>query len=158
MKILNDFQEIKVLEIITIIASLTGIILTLFHGNLYDYFFDVFTIKSIWNFHLLYVSLLVYSCLALVVFASLFFLDEKNPKIRFRNYLQGWLLIILAAASYEWFVNIMMWGSQIVLQKQTLEDPYNFFTKRANVIFFGALFIFWLLEKNKNQIKNSRPY
>jgi len=63
----------------------------------------------------------------------------------------------MAASSYEWFDNTIIQGSQIVLSKQIVENPYTFIAKRASVIFFGALFVFWLLEKRKNQRKNLIP-
>jgi glucan phosphoethanolaminetransferase (alkaline phosphatase superfamily) len=153
MKKLDELQRMKFLEIITIVVSLVGIILTLLHGNLYDYVFDLFSIKGIITFRLLYVSLFVYSTLAFVVFLSLFLFNEKNKEIRFYNYIQGWLFIIMAAASYEWFGNLIIFGSQIALSKQIAEDPYTFIAKRASVILFGALFIFWILEKKKNHSK-----
>jgi hypothetical protein len=151
MKKLDELQRMKVLEIITIMASLLGIILALVHGNLYDYFFNLFSIKGIINFRLLYVSLLMYSVLVFIVFVSLFFFDEKNPKIRFYKYIQGWLFVTMAAASYEWFDGMMNWSTQTVLSKQFTEYPYNFSTKGASIVFFGALFVFWILEKKKKQ-------
>jgi signal transduction histidine kinase len=154
MKKLDELQRMKILEIITIIASLLGIILALVHGNIYDYFFNIGAIKNIVNFRMLYVSLFVYSTLAFVIFLSLFFFNEKNPEIRIYNYIQGWLFMAMAAASYEWFDSMLSWGLQTVISKQFTEIPYNFYTKSASVIFFGALFGFWLLEKKKKQEKH----
>jgi hypothetical protein len=151
MKKLDELQKIKVLEIITIIASLVGITISLTHGNLYDYFFNLFSIKGIFNFRLLYLSLFFYSTLTFVVFVSLFFLDEKNPEIRFYSYVQGWLFITMAAASYEWINGMMNWSTQTILSNKFTEYPYNFLTKSESVIFFGALFVFWFLEKRKKK-------
>lgn len=155
MKKLDDLQKMKTVEIITIIASLIGIILPLVHGNIYDYFFNLFSIKDVINFRLLYSSLLVYSILAFVVFVSLYVFNEKNVEIRFYTYIQGWLFITMAAATYEWSAGMMLWNIQSILTKQFTESPFNFFTKRASIILFAALFVFWLLEKKKNRVKNS---
>lgn len=157
MKKMDDLQKMKFVEIITIAFAILGIILTIVHGNIYDYFFNLFSIRGFFNFRLLYVSLLLYSILALVIFTSLFLLNERNPEIRFYNYVQGWLFITLAAASYEWFVNMIFLASQMIIAKQVVEDPYTFFAKRASVTFFGAIFVIWILENRKNQIKNSHP-
>jgi CBS domain containing-hemolysin-like protein len=135
MKKPDELQRMKVLEIITIMASLLGIILVLVHGNIYDYFFNLFSIKGILNFRLLYASLFLYSVLAFVIFTCLFFVGEKNPKIGIYNYIQGWLFLAMSADSYEWF---------------NAEHPFTFTTKSASVIFFGALFGLWFLEKRKN--------
>jgi signal transduction histidine kinase len=151
MKKLDELQRMKVLEMITIIASLLGIVLTLVHGNLYDYFFNAFSIKDIINFRMLYVSLFVYSVLALLIFTFFFFFDEKDPKIRFYNYIQGWLFLIMATFIYEWFSGMMNWGTQTILSNKFIEYPYNLHAKGASVIFFGALFIFWFLEKMKKK-------
>jgi signal transduction histidine kinase len=158
MKKLDELQRMKVLEMITIIASLLGIVLTLVHGNLYDYFFNLFSIKDIMNFRMLYVSLFVYSTLALVVFVSLFFLDEKNPEIRFYSYVQGWLFLIMATFTYEWFSGMMNWGIQTILSNKFTEYPYNLHAKGASVIFFGALFVFWILEKKKKNQTTSKSF
>lgn len=149
MKKLSELQRIKVFEIITIILSLLGMAISLIHGNLYDYFLNLFSIEGIVNFRLTYISLFLYSTLSFVVFTSLFFLNEKNPKIRWYSFIQGWLLLTMAASFYEIFNGMVWWITQNALTKQLLEYPYHFATKAPNVIFFGALFVFWILEKGK---------
>jgi len=153
MKKLDELQKIKVLEIITIIASLVGITIALIHGNLYDYFFNLFSIKGIFNFRLTYISVFLYSALTLVVFASLFFLNEKNPKIRWYSFIQGWLFVTMAASFYETFNGMVWWNSLNAVSKQVVDYPYHFLTKSQNVIFFGAIFVSWILERGKKQVK-----
>lgn len=152
MKRISELWKVKVLELITILAASSGIILTLIHGNLYDYFFNLFSIPGILNFRLLYVSLLTYSALALVVFSSLFFFPESSSRIKLYSYFQGWLFLAMAASSYELIDGIMNWSTQTILNQQFSEFPYTFSTKSASVIFFGALFVFWLLEKDKKRL------
>ncbi len=153
MKRIPELQKVKVLELITVLAALSGIILTLIHGNLYDYFFNLFSIPGIMNFRLLYVSLLMYSALALVIFSSLFFFREKNSMIRLYSYFQGWLFLTMAASSYELIDGMMNWYTKTILNQQFSEFPYTFYTKSVSVIFFGALFGFWLLEKDKKRLE-----
>ena len=157
MRRLDELQKVKALEILTIVVALIGILLSLIHGNLYDYFFNLFSIKDIWNFRITYVSLLTYSTLAAVVFGSLYFLDEKNPEKRFYSFIQGWLLITMAASAYELVDGFMNWALLSISTHQFPDAPYHFLTKRASVIFFGALFVFWILEQKKNQLKNMKP-
>jgi hypothetical protein len=38
-----------------------------------------------------------------------------------------------------------------VAAKTLVENPYTWLTKRYSVIFFGTLFIFWLLETRKKR-------
>ncbi len=153
MKKLDELQRVKTLEIITIIASFAGIIIVLIHGRIYDYFFNLFSIQNVINIRMLYVSLFAYSTLAFVIFLSLYFFNEKNWEIRLYNYAQGWLFITMAAASYEWIDGMFNWISQTIISKQFSEAPFNFLTKSASIIFFGALFGFWLLEKKKTKEK-----
>jgi hypothetical protein len=115
VKRIPKLQKVKVLELITALAALSGIIIALIHGNLYDYFFNLFSIPGILNFRLLYVSLLTYSALALVVFSSLFFFREKNSRIRLYSYFQGWLFLAMAASSYELIDAMMNWSTQTIL-------------------------------------------
>jgi hypothetical protein len=64
-------KRVRHIEQLTILASVAGLVLSLVHGNLYDYFFNMFSVEQIvFNFRLLYVSLLLYSALALVVFLA----------------------------------------------------------------------------------------
>jgi hypothetical protein len=37
-----------------------------------------------------------------------------------------------------------------------VEDPYTWLTKRYSVIFFGAVFVFWLLETRKKRFVRRR--
>jgi hypothetical protein len=153
MKRIPELQKVKVLELITILIASSGIILTLIHGNLYDYFFDLFSIPGIMNFRLLYVSLLTYSALTLVIFSSLFFFHERNFMIRLYSYFQGWLFLAMAASSYELIDSMMNWNTTTIINQQFSEFPYTFYTKSVSVIFFGALFVFWLLEKDKKRLE-----
>lgn len=162
MRKITELQRIKILEILAMATALAGILLTLVHGNFYintknDYVFSLFSISDIWNFQVSYVSLLCYSALILVVFAALYFLDERDPQKRFYAFVQGWMLVLMAASAYEWFDGVMNWIIQSILTHQFSEAPYHFLTKRADVIFFAALFVFWVLERKKGQTKNSRP-
>lgn len=157
MEKLSDLQKVKVLEIITIVATLAGIALSIIHGNQYDFVFNLFSIENVIHFRLHYVSLFLYSILALVIFVTLYLFNEKNPEIRFLSYIQGWLLITMAAASYEWFYSIVNQSAKLVLTKQVVQDPFTLYAKGASVIFFGALFVFWMLEKRKHQNKILRP-
>ena len=72
----------------------------------------------------------------------------------------------MAVTFYEFLNGMMWWTTQNILSQQLLtypdmyetknNYPYHFQTKNKSVIFFGALFVFWILEKNKNRIKNSK--
>ena len=146
-------KKINFLEIITIIASLVGIILSILHGNLYDYFFDFFNIEGFVYFRILYLSLLLYSILAFVIFLSLFYLKEKNDKIRLFNFIQGWLFIIMAVFSFEWFDSLMLWNTQMILSKKFIEYPFTLPTKGASIIFFSAMFLFWIIENKKRPLR-----
>jgi hypothetical protein len=149
----TKIEKIKFLEIITILASLIGIFLSLSHGNLYDYFLDMFTIEGFAYIKMLYLSLLVYSALSFVVFFSLYLLNEKNNKIRIINYLQGWTFIIMAVFSFEWLDSLMIWSTQNILLRHFIEYPFTLPTKGASVIFFSALFLFWVLENKKHSLR-----
>lgn len=153
MKRIPKLQKVRILELITALAALSGVIIALIHGNLYDYFFNLYSIPAILNVRLLYVSLLTYSALALVVFSSLFFFSEKNSRIRLYSYFQGWLFLAMAASSYELIDAMMNWLTRSILSQQFTEYPYTFYTKSVSVIFFGALFTFWLIEKDKKRLE-----
>ena len=84
---------IRYLELATVAASLIGILLAIAHGNLYDYFLKIFSIPGVIYLNMLYASLLLYSCLAFVVFLSFFLLNVKNGMIRLLNYIQGGLAL-----------------------------------------------------------------
>jgi hypothetical protein len=148
-------RRVRRIEQLTILASLIGIALPLAHGNLYDYFFNLFSVRQInFNFRLLYLSLLLYSALALAVFLSLHAHNEQNPNVRWYNYLQGWLFIVMAASSYEWLDSSVIRIAAAVAAQTIVEDPYTWLTKRYSVIFFGAVFAFWLLETRKKRYVN----
>jgi len=166
MKKIDELQKIKMFEIITIAASLIGVILSLIHGSLYDDFFNMLSIPGIINLRLSYISLFLYSSLSFVIFTSLFLFNERNPEIRWHSYVQGWLFLTIAISFYELVNGMMWWTSQNILSQQLLtypdihdaknNYPYHFSTKSDTVIFFGAIFVFWILERNKNRIKNSK--
>lgn len=148
-------KRVKRMEQLTVLASLIGIALPVLHGNLYDYFFNLFSVEQIdFNFRLLYVSLLLYSALAFVIFLSLHVHNEQNPEVRWYNYVQGWSFIVIAASGYEWMYSSVMLVVTAVATSTVAEDPYTWLTKRYSVIFFGALFIFWLLETRKKRFMN----
>jgi hypothetical protein len=148
-------KRVRRIEQLTILASLAGIALPLAHGNLYDYVFNLFSVQQIsFNFRLLYVSLLLYSALAFVVFLSLYVHNEQNPHVRWYNYVQGWLFIVIAASSYEWLDSSILRIAAAVAAQTIVEDPYTWLTKRYSVIFFGAVFYFWLLETRKKRFVN----
>lgn len=145
-------KRIRRIEQLTIFASLLGVALPLVHGNLYDYFLDVFSVQQVdFNFRLLYLSVLLYSALAFVVFLSLYVHDEQNPDVRWYNYVQGWLFIVVSASGYEWLDSTVVQIAAVVTAQHVVEDPYTWLTKRYSVIFFGAIFMFWLLETRKKQ-------
>jgi hypothetical protein len=151
-------KRVKRIEQLTFLASLVGIALPLVHGNLYDYFFNVLSVDQIdFNFRLLYLSLLLYSALAFVVFISLNLHKEQNPDVRWYSYVQGWSFIVMAASSYEWLNSSVIQIVAGVAAKTVVENPYTWLTKRYSVIFFGALFVFWLLETRKKRfVKQTR--
>ncbi len=145
-------KRVRRIEQITVAASLIGIALPLAHGNLYDYFFNVLSLNQIdLNFRLLYLSLLLYSALACVIFIALNLHNEQNPDVRWYNYVQGWSFIVMAASSYEWVNSTVMQIVAGVAANMLAENPYAWLTKRYSVIFFGALFVFWLLETRKKR-------
>jgi hypothetical protein len=145
-------KRVRHIEQLTILASVAGVVVPLVHGNLYDYFFNVFSVEQIgFNLRLLYLSLFLYSALALVVFMSLHVHDELNPDVRWYNYVQGWLFIVIAASAYEWVDSSIMKMVAAAASMAIVEEPYTWLTKRYSVIFFGALFIFWLLETRKKR-------
>jgi hypothetical protein len=156
MKVVQrKLKRVRRIEQLTILASLIGIALPLVHGNMYDYFFNLFSVEQIdFNFRLLYLSLLLYSALAFLVFLSLHVHNEQNPDVRWYNYLQGWVLIVMAASSYEWLNSLLMQIAAAVVAQTVVEDPYTWLTKRYSVIFFGAVFLFWLLETRKKRFMN----
>ena len=139
-------------EQLTVLASLVGVALSLVHGNLYDYFFNLFSVEQIgFNFRLLYLSLLLYSALAFVIFIALHLHNEQNPDVRWYNYVQGWSFIVIAASSYEWLYSTVTQIIVAIAERASVENPYTWLTKRYSVIFFGALFVFWLLETRKKR-------
>ena len=142
-------------EQFTVLVSLVGIALSLVHGDLYDYFFNVFSLEQIgFNFRLLYLSLLLYSALAFVIFIALHLHNEQNRDVRWYNYVQGWVFIVIAASSYEWLSSTVVQITVAIAERVVVEDPYTWLTKRYSVIFFGALFVFWLLETRKKRFVN----
>jgi hypothetical protein len=148
-------KRVERIEQLTVLASLIGIALPLVHGNLYDYFFNVLSVEQIdFNFRLLYLSLLLYSALAFVVFAALNLHDEQNSDVRWYNYVQGWSFIVMAASCYEWLNSSIIQIAAAVTAKTVVDNPYTWLTKRYSVIFFGALFAFWLLETRKRRFFN----
>jgi hypothetical protein len=148
-----NLRKTKILEISTIIFSILGILLSITHGNLYDYFFNVFYIEGVFYFRMLYASLLVYSALSFIVFTCLLFLNEKNVRIRVFNYLQGWLFILMAIFAFEWLDSLMIWSTQIVLSGKFIEYPFTLLSKGASVVFFSSLFLFWFIEQKKHSKK-----
>ena len=151
----GKLKRIKRIEQVTVLASLVGIVLPLVHGNLYDYFFNILSVEQIgFNLRLLYLSLLLYAALAFVVFISLHLHDEQNPDVRWYNYVQGWTFMVVAASCYEWLYSTVVQIAAAVAAGTVIEDPYTWLTKRYSVIFFGALFIFWLLETRKKRFVN----
>lgn len=150
-------KRVRHIEQLTILASVAGVVLSLVHGNLYDYFFNMFSVEHIvFNFRLLYLSLLLYSALALVVFLLLHVHDEQNPDVRWYNYVQGWFFIVIAASAYEWLDSSIMKIAAASAAAAVVEDPYTWLTKRYSVIFFGAVFVFWLLETRKKRFVKRR--
>jgi hypothetical protein len=148
-------KRVERIEQLTILASVIGIAVPLVHGNLYDYFLNMFSVQQIdFNFRLLYLSVLLYSALAFVVFLSLHVHNEQNPDVRWYNYVQGWLFIVMAASGYEWLDSSVVAIAAAVAANTVVEDPYTWLTKRYSVIFFGAVFILWLLETRKKRFVN----
>jgi hypothetical protein len=150
-------KRIRRIEQLTILVSVGGIVLPIVHGNLYDYFFNLFSFEEIvFNFRLLYLSLFLYSALALVVFLSLHVHNEQNPDVRWYNYVQGWIFIVIAASAYEWVDSSIMKIAAASAAAAIVEEPYTWLTKRYSVIFFGAVFVFWLLETRKRRFVKRR--
>ena len=148
-------KRVARIEQLTVFASVVGIALPLVHGNLYDYFLNMFSVQQIdFNFRLLYLSVLLYSALAFVVFLSLHLHNEQNPDVRWYNYVQGWLFIVMAASGYEWLDSSVVAIAAAVGASTIVEAPYTWLTKRYSVIFFGAVFILWLLETRKKRFMN----
>ncbi len=153
---MSKLKRVQRIEQITVLASVVGIVLPLLHGNIYDYFFNVLTLEQIdLNLRLLYLSLLLYSSLAFVVFMGLLVHGEQNPDVRWYNYVQGWAFIVVAASAYEWFNSALVQVVATISAGAIVEDPYTWLTKRYSVIFFGAMFIFWLLETRKRRFTKS---
>jgi hypothetical protein len=151
----EKLKRIGRIEQLTILVSVIGIALPLVHGNLYDYFLNVFSVQQIdFNFRLMYLSVLLYSALAFVIFLSLYVYNEQNPDVRWYNYVQGWSFIVMAASGYEWLDSSVMAISANVTANTVVELPYTWLTKRYSVIFFGAVFILWLLETRKKRFMN----
>jgi hypothetical protein len=142
-------EEVNILEIVTILASVIGILLSLLHGNLYDYFANLLTIPGFAYIRILYASLLVYSTLILIVFSSLRLLKVRNERIRLLNYIQGWLFVAMIVFAFEWLDSLMIWNATIVMQNKFVEYPFVFLSKGASVVFASSLFLFWLIEKKK---------
>ena len=150
-------KRVKRFEQVTVLVSFVGIALSLVHGNLYDYFFNAFSLEGInFNFRLLYLSLLLYSALAFVIFMALHLHNEQNPDVRWYNYVQGWSFIVIAASSYEWLFSTVMQITVAIAAGSVVEDPYTWLTKRYSVVFFGALFTFWMLETRKKRFVNQK--
>lgn len=148
----TKLKRVQRIEQLTVVASLVGIVLPLVHGDLYDYFFNVLSVEQIgFNFRLLYLSVLLYSALAFVVFVALTLHNEQNPDVRWYNYVQGWSFIVIAASSYEWVNSSIIQVVAAVAAEKVVDNPYTWLTKRYSVIFFGALFVFWLLETRKKR-------
>jgi hypothetical protein len=153
----TKLRRIRHIEQFTILASVAGVVVSLVHGNIYDYFFNVFSVEEIvFNFRLLYLSLFLYSALALVVFLSLHIHNEQNPDVRWYNYVEGWFFIAIAASAYEWVDSSIMKFVAAAAAAAIVEEPYTWLTKRYSVIFFGAIFIFWLLETRKKRFVKRR--
>jgi len=145
-------KRISRFEQLTVLAAIIGVALSLMHGNLYDYFFNLFSVQQIgFNFRLLYLSLLLYSALAFVIFIALHLHNEQNPDVRWYNYVQGWSFMVIAASSYEWLYSTVTQIIVAIAERTVVENPYTWLTKRYSVIFFGALFVFWLLETRKKR-------
>jgi len=154
----RKIKRVQRIEQLTVFASALGIAVPLIHGNLYDYFLNMFSVQQIdFNFRLLYLSLLLYSALAFVVFLSLHFHNEQNPDVRWYNYVQGWFFIVMAASGYEWLDSSVVAIAAAVTANAVVEAPYTWLTKRYSVIFFGAVFIIWLLETRKKRFVNRMP-
>ena len=95
-------REIQFLEAGTVVFSLAGIIVSLLAGNLYSYLFYLWTVPGIdLNIRMMGVSVFLYSCLALTIFSTLVAWNERDPTVRYWNYIQGWFVLIIAASLYE---------------------------------------------------------
>jgi hypothetical protein len=146
--------RIRRIEVGTVAVMAAGFAMAIIRGNLYSYDFNLFTVPVInFTFRILNLSLLSYSALGLVVFSALHVYDERDPKRRWRMYMQGWLLLLIAASGYEWLYSAIDQGANITLNNMAVnQNPYTWLAKRASVIFFGALFLFWLLEKRMSPV------
>jgi len=67
---------------------------------------------------------------------------------------QGWLFIVMAASGYEWLDSSVLSIAATVAANTVVEVPYTWLTKRYSVIFFGAIFLIWLLETRKKKFMN----
>lgn len=155
---MDELQRIRWIERLTILVMAVAVMVSVIHGNLYDYVFNLFSIPNVnFNFRILYLSLFLYSALGLLIFASLYIYDEQTPKVRWYMYVQGWLFLLIAAAAYEWFDSALDQAASIVVNKLlVVENPYTWIAKRYSIILFGAIFLFWLLEVRKRKFKNDR--
>jgi len=142
-------REVRLMEAGTALLSLAGIRVSL-TGNLYAYLFYLATVPGIGlHIRMMNLSVLAYSCLALTVFSSLLILNEKDPSVRYWNYVQGWLILTIAASAYEMFYTLLSQVAASTVAGYVVEAPYTLFAKGASVILFGALYVFYMIEKNK---------
>lgn len=151
----DDLQRIKWIERLTILVMAIAVVISIIHGNLYDYAFNLFSIPSVnFNFRALYLSLLLYGALGTLLFAALIIYDEHTPQIRWYMYVQGWLFLLIATAAYEWLDSALNQAASIVVNRMlVVENPYTWIGKRYSVILFGAVFLFWLLEARKKKVQ-----
>jgi hypothetical protein len=151
----DELRKIKHIEQATIIVMAITVVLSIIHGNLYDYVFDLFSIPNVnFNFRILYLSLFLYSALGSLIFAALYIYDEQTPKVRWYMYVQGWLFLLIAAAAYEWLDSALDKAASIVVNHMlVVENPYTWVNKRYSIILFGAIFLFWLLEARKKKVQ-----
>ena len=143
-------REIQFLEAGTVAFSLAGILVSLLSGNLYSYLFYLWTVPGIGlNVRMLNLSVFLYSCLALAIFSTLLILNEKDPTVRYWNYVQGWLTLTIAATGYEVLYTLLAQDAASTVAGHVIQQPYTLFAKGASVILFGALYVFYIIEKNK---------
>ncbi len=152
---MDELQRIKWIEGLTILIMAVAVVVSVIHGNLYDYAFNLFSISSVnFNFRALYLSILLYGTLGALIFAALYLYDEQTPKVRWYMYVQGWFFLLVAAAGYEWLDSALNQAASVVVNNMlVVENPYTWIEKRYSVIFFGAIFLFWLLEARKKKIQ-----
>jgi hypothetical protein len=143
-------REIQFLEAGTAAFSLAGILVSLLGGNLYRYLFHLWTVPGIGlNIRMMNVSVFLYSCLALAIFCTLLVLNENDPTVRYWNYVQGWLVLTIAATGYEVLYTLLAQAAASTVAGHVIQQPYTLFGKGASVILFGALYVFYVIEKKK---------